>query len=326
MNNRSKIVALALLFAAIAMLFLPGCSNKTALTTGLSSGSITWDGLERTYLVYVPYSYDGTQSMPLVIVLHGGGGTAQGMIDLTYKGFNNLAEEDNFVVVYPQGTSSSAAIGTRWNDGRNEEYCQADDVGFISTLIDRLEQTLDIDTDRVYATGISNGAHMCMRLTRELSDRIAAVAAVAYSMQEKYASTPVSTEPVSVLVMTGTEDPFTPWEGGETPDATGERMLGMILSAPETIDVIIADDNCSSTPAVAWETDTAPLDGTRVRTETYSGCSDGTEVILYAIDGGGHTWPGGWQYLPEIVIGRTSMDIDANEVIWDFFQRHSKQQ
>jgi len=321
-SSRGKIIILALFFTAIAMLSLPACSNK-AVTTGLSSGSIIQDSLARTYLLYIPYSYDGTQSMPLVIVLHGGGGTAQGMIGLTQDGSNNLADEEGFVAVYPQGLEV-AGFEAGWNDGRDERFSQTDDAGFISALIDYLEQTININHDRVYVTGISNGAHMSMCLARELSDRIAAVAPVAYAMPEKYASTPVSTEPVSVLVMTGTEDPLTPWEGGETPDPTGERMLGSILSVPATMEVIAASDNCSSIPVVSWEPNAAPLDGTSVRVETFSQCTNGTEVILYAIVGGGHTWPGGWQYSSELIIGKTCRDIDACEVIWDFFQRHSK--
>lgn len=302
-------ILLAFSLAIIAALSISGCLN---------TGSIVWDGVERTYLIHVPPPYNETKSMPLVIVLHGGLGTGKRMVKLTQRGFNTLADKEGFIVVYPDG------IEEKWNDGRDERYSQTDDVGFISALIDHVAQTLNIDRSRVYVAGISNGAHMSMRLVRELSNKIAAVAAIAYSMQEKYASVPVSEQPISVLVMTGTEDPLVPWTGGETPDPNGTRMLGKILSVPTTVEVLVAHNQCSTTPNVTWEPDIDPRDGTRVRKEVYGGGSEGAEVILYAIKGGGHTWPGGRQYLPEIIIGKTSRDIDANEVIWNFFKKHAR--
>jgi polyhydroxybutyrate depolymerase len=197
-----------------------------------------FDGLDRTYLIHIPPSWNKTKSMPLVIALHGGGGTGKDMVELTLSGFNTLSDKEGFIVVYPVGTIFSGMIKVRWNDGRDERYSQADDVGFISALIDHLVKEFNVDSKRVYATGISNGAHMSMRLARELSDKIAAVAPVAYAMQEKYVSVPVSTRQISVLVMTGTDDPFTPWEGGETSDPTGKRMLGRVLSVPATVKVL----------------------------------------------------------------------------------------
>ncbi|MCJ7744103.1 MAG: hypothetical protein MUO99_06035, partial [Dehalococcoidales bacterium] len=98
---------------------------------------------------------------------------------------------------------------------------------------------------------------------------------------------------------------------------------GRILSVPDSVKYWVTYNQCSATPVITMEADTDPQDGTRVREEVYGQGKDGTEVILYAIEGGGHTWPGGLQYLSEVIIGRTSRDIDANAVIWDFFKRHS---
>jgi polyhydroxybutyrate depolymerase len=316
-----------LIALAISLLCLSACSRPAYAPGGQAGdrhGSIAWDGLERTFLLHVPASWNGSRSLPLVIALHGGGGTGEDMAKLTQGGFNALADQEGFIVVYPDGTRFSQSPRTRWNDGRDARYSQADDVGFLSALIDHLSDTLDIDRSRVYATGISNGAHMAMRLARELSDKVAAVAPVAYAMQMKYASVPAWPRPVSVLVMTGTEDPLIPWDGGETPDLTGERMLGRTLSVPETVRVLSAQDGCPATPEVTMEPDRDPEDGTLVRREVYTGCQKGTEVILVAIEGGGHAWPGGWQYAPAGLVGRTSRDIDACRVIWDFFSKHAK--
>jgi polyhydroxybutyrate depolymerase len=319
MNNRKKIVLLVLPLTVIAVLLSLSCLNSADTLNnqvGDHAGSIVWDGLERTYLVHIPPSYDKNKSMPLVIALHGGGGSAKGMVKLTKGGFNRLADKEGFIVVYPEGTEH------KWNDGRDERFSQADDVGFISALIEHLAQSINIDRARIYATGISNGAYMSMRLARELSDKIVAVAPVAYSMQKKYKQVPVSTKPVSFLIITGTNDPLIPWQGGNTLYPNRHRMLGEILSVPQTVEVLVSHNQCSSTPTITYEPDKDPKDGTRVREEVYKNGKDGTEVILYAIEGGGHTWPGGWQYLPKIFIGKTNRDIDANEVIWNFFKKH----
>jgi polyhydroxybutyrate depolymerase len=165
---------------------------------------------------------------------------------------------------------------------------------------------------------------MSMCLAREITDQIAAVAPVAYSMSEQSAALPVATEPISVLVMTGTQDPLIPWQGGEVPDLEGERMMGPMLSVQNAVETIAAFDQCNTKPVVTWVADNDPNDGTRVRVEVYGGGSQGTEVILCAIVGGGHTWPGGLHAATPGAGGRTCLDIDGNEVIWSFFQKHSR--
>lgn len=287
--------------------------------TGDHPGSIFWDGVNRTYIVHIPSSYKNYSEFPLVILLHGGGGTSEGMEQLTLGGFNRLSDENGFIVVYPNGTEfPGERIKTRWNDGRDDNFSNADDVGFLSALIDHLNEEWNIS--EVYVAGISNGAHMTMRLVREIGEKITAVAVVAYAMPEKFANVSIAEKPISILVMTGTKDPLVPWDGGETPDPRGDRKLGKVLSIPDTIKVFIAHNHCSSTPNITWLPDEDPKDGTRVRCEYYGGGDNETEIVLYAIENGGHTWPGGWQYLPEWFVGKTCRDIDANEVIWEFFE------
>ena len=126
---------------------------------------------------------------------------------------------------------------------------------------------------------------------------------------------------ISVLAIHGTKDPLVPWEGGIRGFAG--KKLGRALSVADTFKYWKSHDQCPSKSVITYEPDKNPQDGTKVRKESYSGCKDETEVILYAIEGGGHTWPNGYQYLPELLVGKTSKDIDANEVIWNFFKRHS---
>jgi polyhydroxybutyrate depolymerase len=249
-------------------------------------------------------------------VLHGGGGTGKGMVKLT--GFNAVADRENFIIVYPDGFEK------HWNDGRGVQWQaqveNVDDVGFISALIDHLSDELNIDTSRIYVTGISNGGMMSHRLGCELSRKIAAIAPVASNIPVSQASVWSPSRPVPVLIINGTEDPLERWEGGEI--RLWRNTYGVVLSVADTVKFWVEKNGCSSPPVITPLPDRDTADGTTVRTEAYGGCQDGAEVVLYAIEGGGHTWPGGFQYLPESVIGRTSREFNASEVIWQFFKEH----
>ena len=317
----STVLMLALVLAA--PLCRPGnAAPAPANVSGSAPGAITAGGLERTFRLYVPPTHDRSRPAPLIIVLHGGGGTGAAMERLTDGGLNRLAARDGLVVVYPDG------LERHWNDGRGVTDYRAhreniDDVSFISALIDHLAQTLGIDRSRVYAAGISNGGLFSQRLARELALRIAAIGVVAISMSDKIALMRAPARPVSVVLIPGTEDPLVPWAGGDLGFAGSRRKVGTVLSVAETVAAWTALNRCAPPPVVTWEPDRSPQDGTRVRREAYGPCGDGSEVVLYAVEGGGHTWPSGWQYLPERFIGRTSKDIDANEVLWGFFKKHA---
>lgn len=281
------------------------------------SESIICGGLERTYSVHISSYYDQSKPTPLVIVLHGGVGAGQGMPKLT--GFNAIADKENFVIVYPDG------IEKHWNDGRGIQRYRTqienvDDVGFISALIDHLSDELNIDARRVYITGISNGGMMSHRLGCELSQKIAAISPVASNIPVNKASVWSPSRPLPVLIINGTDDPLERWEGGEI--RLGRNTYGVVLSVADTVKFWAGKDQCSSSPVITQLPDKDPADGTTVRKEIYGGCQDGAEVVLYAIEGGGHTWSGGLQYLPQSVIGKTSREFNATEVIWQFFKEH----
>lgn len=266
----------------------------------------------RTYLLHLPPSYEKGKPLPLLLVFHGGGTPAQRMI--RYSGMSDLADREGFVVVYPQGTNN------HWNDGRKGAP-QVDDVAFIRTLIDHLGKTLSIDRRRIYATGISNGGMFTQRLACELSGTIAAIASVAASMPEDFSAQCKPAAPISVLMIHGTDDPLVPYRGGQLSGATA--IGGRVWPVADTINYWVAHDRCSTKPATELLPDKDTQDGTRVRRDAYSQCIAGTDVVLYTVEGGGHTWPGSNQYLPERLIGRTSMDVNGSEVIWDFFAGHA---
>lgn len=277
------------------------------------SGTIQSGGLTRHYLVHLPPSYNGTKATPVVLALHGGGGTSQSMVRLTH--FNDVSDGHGFIVAYPN------AYDSRWADGRGttpEELQGVNDVAFISDLIDHLTTELVIDLTRVYATGISNGGIMSQRLACELSERIAAIAPVAGSMAEKIEPGCQPTRSIPVMLINGMSDWLVPWAGGTIPGPSGGRVVPVWMN----IDKWITLNGCSACPTVS-DVSHVVDDGTRTRSESYA-CQHGVEVTLMAVAGGGHTWPGGLQYLPEWLIGRTSRDFDASEVIWEFFQRNSR--
>lgn len=282
--------------------------------------SMKWDGYKRTYLVHVPASVDKTSSPALLIALHGGGGRGKGMLTLTKGGLNELADKDGFIVVYPDGYKRY------WNDGRRGASDPAhnkniDDVGFISALIDHFVKEHNVDPKRVYVAGISNGGMMAYRLACELSGKIAAIAVVATAMPLTMPQNCSPSNPVSVIAFSGTQDPLVPFEGGEI--KVGLRTRGKVLSVYQSVKYWINRNGCAATADITKLPDFAPGDGTRVRIEAHTDGKEDSEVILYVIEGGGHTWPGGLQYLGERTIGKTCQDIDANELIWEFFKKHS---
>jgi polyhydroxybutyrate depolymerase len=286
---------------------------------------LRWDGLKRSYLVHLPPDYKEIGPMPLVLALHGGGGNAEAMVKLTRGGLNTLADKNGFVVIYPNG------IEKNWNDGRSGEETgyrahqeNIDDVGFISKLIDYEIANLNLDAGRIYITGMSNGGMMTFRLGCELSSKITAIAPVAGYIPLNYSSGCLPGNPLPVMLIAGTDDPLMPYDGGDITGPLGIVKLGKVKSAEESVGLWVHFNNCVSSPVTSQVPDSDPKDGTLVYKLEYSGCENSTEVILYTIENGGHSWPGGYQYLSEGIIGKTCRDINANEIIWEFFLHHSK--
>jgi polyhydroxybutyrate depolymerase len=232
-------------------------------------------------------------------------------------GFNTISEENNILVIYPEG------IDRHWNDGRFfNDSAQANDVGFLNALLDSLLEEFNADPNQVFFTGISNGAMMSYRMAFEIPEKIAAIAPVAGSIPTDILPEDTSGHPVSVCVISGTRDPLVPWEGGKV--GTKNNPRGTVISVPDSVQYWVERNNCDLTPESAKLPNTNILDLCRVYRDTYKDGDNGTEVVLYEIFRGGHTWPGGTQYFPKILIGRLCKDIDANKIIWEFFSSHPK--
>jgi polyhydroxybutyrate depolymerase len=252
--------------------------------------------------------------MPLVLAFHGHFGTGAGLEKLTH--FDALSDKFGFIVVYPDGIAGS------WNDGRPQDV-GADDVGFVRSLIADLSRRYPIDRKRVYATGFSNGGSFAQYLGCNLADEIAAIAPVSGYLPRAVVDTCHPARPISVLQIGGTSDPVEPFGGGEVKIGYIDR--GSVLSAQETVDVWKANATCSGAPAIVAVPPAPPLDGTSIVTTTYGGCTGGAGVQLDMVFGGGHTWPGGPQYLPATVIGPASAQLDASRAIVTFFLAHPMQ-
>jgi len=314
-------------FRLVVLVALVAASRSSAaapagadlLGPGTHARSLEHGGIWRTYHLYVPAAYDRSRPAPLLLALHGGGGDGAAMISLTCGGFNSLADGDGFLVAYPDG------VERHWNDGRKEVRYRThrekiDDVGFLDALIDRLATDLNVDRTRVYVTGPSNGAMMTQRLALERSGKIAAIAPVIGSLPQALAESKPS-RPIPVLIINGTDDTMMPWDGGDV--HFGRLKLGKVLSTAGTVRFWARCNRSRAEPLVEQLPDVDPGDGTRVRRETHPAGPGGAEVVLYAVERGGHTWPQGRQYLREELIGKTSKDINGCEVIWQFLKRHS---
>lgn len=298
----------------------------------------------RPYDLHIPPQYNPSQPVPVILVLHGGGGNSRAAAKLTCpngnledpKCFNNLADREGFIVVYPNGNINPKNVisGRRWNagGGKNGYSCAGgftcatnlDDIKYFNALLDDLGKVVAIDDNRIYATGLSNGGSMTHRLGCQLSNRIAAIASLAAGNQFSTVEECSPDRAVPVLQIHGTDDPFWLYLGGEGRATAEAGDKGIRISIPDTVKGWVSRNSCSSLPTETLLEDKSQNDGTRVKKEVYSQCRDNAGVIFYNIEGGGHTWPDGWQYLPERTIGKTSKDINANEIIWNFFKEHSK--
>ena len=267
-------------------------------------------GTTRSYLLYVPRAQTRNHPAPLLLVFHGGGGHDYNMPRFT--GFDRLADSRRFIVAYPE------SVNTHWNDTR--ALSRADDVAFVRALIADLERSYPVDPARVYATGISNGGFFSQRLACDLSPQIAAVASVAATMPETLVPVCHPSNPVSILFVQGTNDPLVHIEGGNV-----ARTHGRNISLADATQFWI-DHNQTVKKPDSSDLPSHDSNGTSVHRDIYSGGKQDTEVVVYTIRGGGHTWPGGPQYFPAILVGKTNHDINATEVIWDFFSHHARQE
>ena len=279
------------------------------------------EGVLRSYHIYMPKNFNKNTPAPMVLAIHGGGGNGRKFEEQVSGGtLTAAAEKRGVVLVFPEG------IKKRWNAGRPEVFNgekMYDDLGFISNLIDEMVQNYNIDPKRVYATGISNGGFMCVRLALDLSSKIAAVAPVTSQIsrvnKDKYPELPIS-----IMIINGTADRLVPFKGGHVRPFRFGRSKGIVLSTQKSIDMFSKFNKCKFPAERQSLPDKVPDDRTNVVIMKYSECENNTEVVLVKVIGGGHTWPSGVQYLAPRLVGVVSKEINASEMILDFFLSHAR--
>ncbi len=278
------------------------------------------DGIERQFRIYLPFRNKAYKKFPILIALHGGGGNGRIMENHTTKRcFDRIADREGLIVVYP------SAYKRHWNDGRNDFFANSvyenvNDVKFISKLIDYMAENFNADKDKVYIAGISNGGMMSFRLGCELAGKIKAMAVVSASMPEKLYLNCFPKEKISVLIMHGTKDPIIPWDGGYVEACGKER--GRVVSIEKSLNFWVKFNNCVLKKKKEYLPDLDPNDGTRVWKKEYEN-KEGVKVVLYAVEGGGHKWPGGSNTFP-LLTGTMTHDINACEIIWNFLKSLQK--
>jgi polyhydroxybutyrate depolymerase len=257
----------------------------------------------RRFLLHLPSSVNGPGPVPFVLGFHGGFGSAESFSTLT--SLHLTGETRGFGVAY-----LDAGDGV-WGDYRPGPGQPDADLNYVRSVIDYLVANHHADDRRIYATGISNGAAFSFVLAAQLADRVAAVAPVAHNLTQAFVDQATPSSPVHILQIVGTADPLMPFNGGT--QGTGDQVLSSAASMQYWQAI---NGNGASTAA--------PLpnlasDATAAFRETFAPSPDGIELERVVVVNGGHTWPGGDQYLPVSTIGLTSRDFNANDLIWDFF-------
>lgn len=278
------------------------------IASGLSAqitvtGTIKSGGLTRDYRLYKPAAYTGATAVPLVINMHGYGSNNQEQEAYAY--FRAVADTANFLIALPNGTIDPQ--GQRfWNTFGGTST--VDDVGFISNLIDSLKQSYNIDPQRIYATGMSNGGFMSYALACELNSKIAAIASVTGSMVTASLNSCNPSRPVPVMEIHGDADDVVPYNGG---------TLLNFEPIPDVVAAWVDINNCNPTPVTTNVPNINTNDGCTAQLSVYSNGDNGSSVEHYHILGGGHTWPGSL-----FTIGVTNQDFNACYVIWKFFLKY----
>lgn len=306
MNKPSKITidSLIIVFFIFLLSILTACSkdevppvldDSNSSQKGLNAYSIEHDNLIREYLLYIPESYDSTQNVPLLFVLHGFGGEASKFV--SEADFRTIANQNNIIVVYPQGSELDG--WPHWNAALNskDNKSTVDDFGFFETLIDKLSSTYSIDSKRVYTCGYSNGGFMSFALGCFKSDRFAAVGSISGTMLEESYNECTPSHPTPVIVFHGTNDNVVPYAGGEgfTPI---ENVLNYWTIFNKT----------STTPITEEVID----NGTTIEKYRYEEGTNNTSVEHFKVINGNHVW--------------FEMDYkgkNTEDLIWDFFSQYS---
>jgi polyhydroxybutyrate depolymerase len=303
----------------IVLVLATACARAPAPTTtprraplkpGDYEQTLTHAGRERAYTVHLPRGIGDEIALPLVIVLHGGGGNDDNAARMT--GFSAQADKAEFIVVYPNGAGRLQDRILTWNSGNCCGYARdnnVDDVGFLRALIEQLQRDYPVNPKRIYATGISNGGMMAYRLACEMSDQLAAIAPVAGALNVECKPA----QPVAVIAFHGTADQHVLYDGG-VPVSKLDPRPRTDNSVAFAISFWVNQNQCAAPPQKS--------ERGKAIIETHTNCRDNADVVLYTLKDFGHAWPQGAR--GTILADDPKADISATEVMWEFFKQHPK--
>ncbi|RDH85248.1 MAG: hydrolase [endosymbiont of Galathealinum brachiosum] len=290
------------IYSFISLLFV-----STAVASAIRT--ITVDGLQREFHIYQPQNIN--TPVPLLMVFHGGGGNAEKMRDVSQ--FDVIAGREKFIVVYAQSHKG------HWNDGRKSTSDGVNDIAYVNAIISLLVDNEEVDKSSVFATGISNGGFFTQRLACESSSFKAYASVVATMGLSLYQSCKPSNA-INILMINGREDTFVPWGGGEVKKGWFRGKGGKIVSVDKMMAFWRSHNQCERQRRMQLENKDTQ-DNTLVTQVSYNSCRDGVTLQQLDIEGGGHIWPGyPLKFFGRRLLGNSSMDIDASEEIWGFFE------
>jgi len=289
--------------------------QRAKVPVGDSMHIVYHEGRERYFLMHVPPGLDTTAPVTVILALHGGGGTPEGMMEMS--GFNALADSQNIVVIYPSG-SGSTQLRLFWNILLSDTYASEnniDDIGFMNLVLERVGEMINVDPSRMYAAGFSQGGMMCYRLACDagFSAKLAAIGVVGATMTVAPDAC-AAVRPVPVISFHGQQDPFSNFKGGIAENAPRNDQV-VRPGVAESIQFWARRGGLPEVPAASGMRGTAEL-------QQFGPGTNDFQVVSWVIHDGGHTWPGSSGNLPEWMMGKVNRDIDATALIWDFFSRH----
>ena len=274
------------------------------------------NGNTRTFDIQIPFELEPSMRYPLLIALHGRAGNAKTIEYISQ--LTKLAKKRKFIVVYPNGYGLPGRYFYSWNAG----FCcglayedKSNDIKYIKMLINSVVESYPINKDQIFITGISNGAMMAYALGTELNGLIKGIAPIAgtigvrstHTSEINTISTPRA--PLSVLIIHGLKDNRVPFNGGY---GRNDKSFSF-LPVSEAVNFWVKADKCSTIPKIEY------LSGNSVIKESFTGGTNGSQVVLYKIIEGSHSWPGGKKTLGDDGIPCNKKICDASEIIWDFF-------
>lgn len=317
MSKILRTIALSILVSGLGVSVPRAVSQTVSEPTGkIRNYRFKQDDYRRRYKLYTPANItakDGPR--PLVMVIHGGGSTDNGMIKLDHKRWQTLADEHGFYVVYPNAVDRLWDFGEGLTSGNLDN--RVDDLVYFKRVIDGVSARKNIDQTRIFATGISRGGQASYYLACNMPERIRAIAPITMPLPEFMEDECRAGPPVGVAIINGTADPLVPYDGGWI--TVRRKKRDIVLSTDKTL-ALWRDRNKCSDASTSTSFIDKPGDKTSVNITEWTRCS-GAPVKLYKVNNGGHTWPSGLQYLPVRSVGETSNDINGSEEGWKFFSQ-----